>query len=77
MPIVVEPRPSRNKPRRTAQARAKPGQTLLIKMYKGPKPDPMPDGMFDAHEVQAYLEGDPYGGHKDCKPGPDGKIICR
>jgi hypothetical protein len=46
-------------------------------MYKGPKPDPMPDGMFDAHEVQAYLEGDPYGGHKDCKPGPDGKIICR
>jgi len=55
----------------------KPGQTLLIRMYKGPKPDPMPDGMFDAREVQTYLAGTPYGVRKDCKPGADGKIVCQ
>src|ERR1700761_5778180 len=29
----------------------KPGQSLIIKMVKGPRPDPMPDGEFDAREV--------------------------
>jgi hypothetical protein len=34
----------------------KPGQTLLIKMYKGPAPSPMPDGLFDAREVLKFAE---------------------
>jgi hypothetical protein len=55
----------------------KPGQTLMIKMMKGPKPDPMPDGEFDAREVLSHLVGTPYGGdRKSCRPGPDGKIVC-
>lgn len=33
----------------------KPGETLIIKMSKGPRPNPMPDGEFDAHEVIKYL----------------------
>ena len=55
----------------------KPGQSLMIKMVKGPRPDPMPDGEFDAREVLAHLAGTPYGGdHKSCQPGPDRKIKC-
>ncbi len=38
-----------------------PGQSLTIRMSKGPRPDPMPDGLFDAHEVLGYLAGTPYG----------------
>lgn len=33
----------------------KPGETLIIKMSKGPRPNPMPDGEFDAREVIKYL----------------------
>ncbi len=53
-----------------------PGQTLTIKMIKGPKPEPMPDGLFDAREVESYLAGAPYAGHKNCKPDASGKIVC-
>lgn len=55
-----------------------PGQSLMIKMIKGPRPDPMPDGEFDAREVLAHLGGAPYGGtdHRNCHTGPDGKVVC-
>lgn len=56
----------------------KPGQSLMIRMLKGPRPDPMPDGEYDAREVLKYLvdsTGD--ADHRDCAPGTDGKIICR
>ncbi|HEY1750318.1 MAG TPA: hypothetical protein VGG29_03590 [Caulobacteraceae bacterium] len=33
----------------------RPGESLTIKMMKGPRPDPMPDGLYDAHEVLKYL----------------------
>jgi hypothetical protein len=33
----------------------KPGETLIIKMSKGPRPNPMPDGVYDAREVIKYL----------------------
>lgn len=42
----------------------KPGQSLMIRMLKGPKPNPMPDGLFDAREVLAHLGGTPYGNQK-------------
>ena len=56
----------------------KPGETFIIKMFKGPAPNPMPDGLFDAHDVLAHLAGTPYGGadHKDCKT-VDGKVTCQ
>ena len=56
----------------------KPGESLMIKMSKGPKPDPMPDGMFDARDVLAHLAGTPYGGvgHKDCHQVGD-KVVCQ
>lgn len=38
----------------------KPGQTLMVKMLKGPAPDPMPPGMFDAREVSKYLSQGTY-----------------
>lgn len=38
----------------------KPGQTLVIRMTKGPKPQPTPDGLFDAHEVAQYMGATPY-----------------
>jgi hypothetical protein len=56
----------------------KPGETITIRMLKGPTPNPVPDGEYDAHDVVKYLAGTPYGGdHKDCHPGPDGKIVCQ
>lgn len=56
----------------------KPGQTIMIKMLRGARPDPMPDGEYDAHEVLKYLgEAAASADHKDCTPGPDGKVICR
>jgi len=57
----------------------KPGETITIRMLKGPAPAPLPDGEFDAHEVLKYLAGTPYGGadHKDCHTGADGKVVCQ
>lgn len=56
----------------------KPGQTLLIRMSKGPAPDPLPDGMFDAREVLKYaLEADQGRDHKDCTLGSAGKVVCK
>ncbi|HEY5070524.1 MAG TPA: hypothetical protein VII63_00690 [Caulobacteraceae bacterium] len=55
----------------------KPGQTLIIKMSKGPRPDPMPDGMFDAHEVLRFAEAaDASKDHKDCHTVGD-KVECK
>lgn len=56
----------------------RPGQTLMIKMVRGPRPDPMPDGEYDAHEVLKYLaENDAAQDHRTCKPGPTGAEVCR
>lgn len=33
----------------------KPGETVMIKAFKGPRPNPMPPGLYDAREVLAYL----------------------
>ncbi len=33
----------------------KPGETVLVKMVKGPKPVPTPLGVYDAREVLRYL----------------------
>lgn len=56
----------------------KPGQTLTIRMLRGEKPNPMPDNEYDAREVLRYLV-DTTGNadHRNCAPGPDGKIVCR
>jgi hypothetical protein len=37
----------------------RPGQSLMIKMLKGPKPDPLPRNMYDAREVTKYLSMGP------------------
>lgn len=42
----------------------KPGQTLIIRMMKGPRPTPAPDGLFDAHEVARYIGVSPYSSKK-------------
>ncbi|MFI4933035.1 MAG: CC0125/CC1285 family lipoprotein [Caulobacterales bacterium] len=55
----------------------KPGQSLMIKMVHGPRPDPMPDGEFDAREVLKYLAGaDASRDHRDCST-IDGKVVCK
>ncbi|MHB8529628.1 MAG: CC0125/CC1285 family lipoprotein [Caulobacteraceae bacterium] len=55
----------------------KPGETLMIKMYKGPRPDPMPDGLFDAHEVLRFAEAAAASkDHKDCATVDD-KVQCK
>lgn len=56
----------------------KPGETFVIRMFKGPAPNPMPDGMFDAHDVLSHLAGTPYGGtdHKECRT-VDAKVVCQ
>lgn len=46
----------------------KPGQSLMIRMEHGPQPRPLPDGVFDAHEVLSYMVGTPYA-HAPCKAG--------
>jgi hypothetical protein len=33
----------------------RPGETLLVRMARYPKPEPLPPGMFDAHEVLKFL----------------------
>lgn len=43
----------------------KPGQTVLIKAFKGKLPEPAPAGMFDAHELMKYLGTGTYS-----PPGP-------
>lgn len=35
----------------------KPGETVLIKMRRGPKPSDAPAGVFDAREVLRYMVG--------------------
>ncbi|HWA60781.1 MAG TPA: hypothetical protein VG939_05370 [Caulobacteraceae bacterium] len=56
----------------------KPGQSLMIKMTKGPPPNPRPDDLFDAHDVLAHLAGTPYGGdRRDCAPDASGRIVCK
>lgn len=56
----------------------KPGQTLMIKMIKGARPNPMPDGLFDAREVLGFIAGGDGGGdHRDCAVGADGRVQCR
>jgi len=42
----------------TSFAITKPGQTLLIRLSKYPKPDPMPANMFDARDVLQHIGGD-------------------
>jgi hypothetical protein len=56
----------------------KPGQTIMIKMLHGPRPDPMPDGEYDAREVLQYLgqASAAADDHKDCATS-DGKVVCR
>ena len=59
----------------------KPGQSLVIKMIKGPRPDPMPEDEYDAHELLQFMGASRSGGatsdHRNCNPGPDGRMICR
>src|SRR5580658_8637631 len=56
----------------------KPGETLTIRMLRGPASKPLPDGEYDAREVLRFLAGTPCGAdHRDCHPGPDGKITCQ
>jgi hypothetical protein len=56
----------------------KPGETITIRMLKGPASSPLPDGEYDAREVLRFLAGTPYGGgdHKDCHT-EDGKVVCK
>lgn len=37
------------------QAFIKPGQSVMIQMVRGPKPNPTPPGLFDARELLKYL----------------------
>ena len=54
----------------------KPGETLLVRMLKGPKPSPVPAGLFDAHEVVKYLgTADASSDHKKCIEAK-GKVTC-
>lgn len=36
---------------------SKPGETVTIQMFKGPKPAGAPSGVFDAREVLKYMGG--------------------
>ena len=66
----------------------KPGESLTIRMLKGPRPDPMPDGEYDAHEVLHFLAGvaGTTGGaspptndgpdHRNCETVGD-KVVCK
>jgi|GEM_PF-1571797 len=38
-----------------SQELLKPGQTLMVKMFRGELPDPAPPGMFDARDVLSHL----------------------
>jgi hypothetical protein len=56
----------------------KPGETLMIKMIKGPRPDPMPDGEFDAHEVLKFIaSADANSDRKHCAADASGRIVCQ
>jgi hypothetical protein len=56
----------------------KPGETILIKMLKGAPPVPMPDGEFDARDVEAHLAAlTANADHKSCVTGADGKVDCK
>ena len=33
----------------------KPGETVMVKMYRGKKPPEAPPNYFDAHEIETYL----------------------
>jgi hypothetical protein len=55
----------------------KPGQTITIRMLKGPRPDPMPDGEFDAREVLKFLgQAGASSQHRNCAKQPDGSMKC-
>jgi hypothetical protein len=32
-----------------------PGETIVIHMTKGPKPEPTPEGVYDAHEIMQFM----------------------
>lgn len=53
----------------------KPGQTLMIRMSKGALPETRPAGLYDAHEVLAFLGPDENGDKRDCV-NVGGKIEC-
>lgn len=55
----------------------KAGQSLMIRMSKGPRPDPMPDGLFDAHEIMAFMVGTPYGGRTGAPKPADPKAASK
>ena len=56
----------------------KPGESITVRMLKGPRPDPMPDGEYDAREVLKYLVAqDASSEHRKCAPDAAGKVVCQ
>lgn len=53
----------------------KPGETFMIKMRKGPKPDDAPPTWYDAHEVLNFLGRSDTKDARDCSE-KNGKVEC-